>query len=73
MRLAGRKETNVTDNRKSTLAKIKALLAKTTENGCTEDEAMAALDKAREMMDNRNLFRTNVPWMEGEFQPDSVM
>lgn len=33
------------------LAKIRALMAKTTENGCTEAEAMSALEKAREMMD----------------------
>jgi hypothetical protein len=31
--------------------KIKALLRKTVENGCTEAEAMAALAKARAMMD----------------------
>jgi hypothetical protein len=31
--------------------KIRALLAKTTERGCTEAEALAALDKARAMMD----------------------
>lgn len=36
--------------RKSLLAKIKALLAKTVENGCTEAEALAALEKASAMM-----------------------
>lgn len=30
--------------------RIKALLAKTTENGCTECEAFAALEKAQAMM-----------------------
>jgi len=38
-------------NRESLLDKIRALLSKTTENGCTEAEALAALDKARAMMD----------------------
>jgi len=38
-------------NRESLLDKIRALLSKTTENGCTENEALAALDKARAMMD----------------------
>lgn len=34
-----------------TLNKIRALLAKTIENGCTEAEAMTALEMARAMMD----------------------
>jgi molybdopterin biosynthesis enzyme len=38
-------------NRENLLDKIRALLAKTVENGCTENEAMAAIDKARAMMD----------------------
>lgn len=37
--------------RDSLLDKIRALLSKTTANGCTEPEALAALDKARAMMD----------------------
>lgn len=41
----------MTDNRERLLAKIKALLAKTVENGCTEAEQMAALGKAQAMMD----------------------
>lgn len=32
-------------------ARIKALLAKSVENGATEEEAMAAMQKARELMD----------------------
>ncbi|MGY3535369.1 DUF2786 domain-containing protein [Bradyrhizobium sp. USDA 4452] len=36
--------------RAAMIAKIKALLAKTVENGCTEGEALAALEKARAMM-----------------------
>lgn len=38
--------------REKVLAKIKALLSKTVENGCTEHEAMAALDVARGLMDS---------------------
>lgn len=42
-------------SRKSLLAKIKALLSKTVENGCTEAEAIAAMEKARAMMDEHEL------------------
>lgn len=38
-------------NRNSLLDKIRALLSKTQGAGCTEHEALAALDKARAMMD----------------------
>lgn len=38
-------------NRKALLDKIRALLSKTVDNGCTEHEALAALDKASQMMD----------------------
>jgi hypothetical protein len=38
-------------DRNSIIEKIKALLAKTTENGATEAEMLSALDKARAMMD----------------------
>ena len=38
------------DARKKMLEKVKAILAKTMDNGCTEEEAMAALAKARELM-----------------------
>ncbi len=38
------------DARKKMLEKVKAILAKTMDAGCTEDEAMAALAKARELM-----------------------
>src|SRR5579859_797216 len=38
------------DSRKKMLERVKAILAKTMENGCTEGEAMAALAKARELM-----------------------
>jgi hypothetical protein len=39
------------DNREKMLDKIRALLSKTTENGCTEEEELAALAKARALMD----------------------
>ena len=55
----------MTDNRKGILAKIKALLAKTTVNGCTEAEAMAALDKARQMMDAYDVTDTDLAF-DGE-------
>lgn len=42
-------------NRKELLAKIKALLAKTVENGCTEAEAMSALSVARRLMDEHDV------------------
>jgi hypothetical protein len=38
-------------NRDKLLAKVRALMAKTMENGCSEHEAMAALAKARGMID----------------------
>lgn len=38
-------------NRDGLLDKIRALMSKTTGNGCTEHEALAALTKARAMMD----------------------
>src|SRR6516165_8665710 len=41
----------MTDNQEKMFDKIRALLNKTTENGCTEEEALAALAKARALMD----------------------
>src|SRR5258707_9647389 len=38
------------DSRKKMLEKVRAILSKTRDNGCTESEAMAALTKARELM-----------------------
>lgn len=40
----------MTEVRKKLLERVKAILAKTMANGCTESEAMAALAKARELM-----------------------
>lgn len=39
-----------TETRQKLLERVKAILAKTMANGCTEAEAMAALAKARELM-----------------------
>src|SRR6516165_10226588 len=39
------------DNREKMYDKIRALLSKTTENGCTEEEYLAAFAKARALMD----------------------
>jgi hypothetical protein len=39
------------NNRERTLKNIRALLSKTTENGCTEQEHFAALAKARALID----------------------
>lgn len=41
----------MTINRDKLIQKIKALMSKTVENGCTEAEAMAALSMAQAMMD----------------------
>lgn len=38
------------DSRKKMLERVRAIMAKTMANGCTEGEAMAALEKARELM-----------------------
>lgn len=46
--------------RQKLLAKIKALLSKTVANGCTENEAMAALTKARELMDEYEVTDTDL-------------
>ena len=41
----------MTTQREGLLDKIRALLAKTVGSGCTESEALTALDKARALMD----------------------
>lgn len=43
--------TQPSSNRDAALKRIKALAAKTVENGCTEEEAMAAMAKMGELMD----------------------
>lgn len=44
-----------TDNTKNLFKKIKALLSKTTEAGCTEAEAFAALETANRLMAEHNI------------------
>jgi hypothetical protein len=41
----------MTEDRKSIAARIRALLSKTVDKGCTEQEALAAAAKAKELMD----------------------
>lgn len=41
----------MSNNRENLLKKIRALMSKTVENGCTEAEAMSALSMAQAMMD----------------------
>lgn len=41
----------MTINRDSLIQQIRALMNKTVIHGCTEHEALAALDKARALMD----------------------
>src|SRR5665213_2744386 len=43
---------------KSIAARVRALLAKTTDAGCSESEALAAAAKARELMDKYQLSMT---------------
>jgi Protein of unknown function (DUF2786) len=42
-------------DRNSIIEKVKALLAKTTENGCTEEEELSALAKARAWIDEHEI------------------
>lgn len=53
------------------LRKVKALLAKTQDNGCTKEEAEAAAIKAQELLDEYNLsyFETEAPVCQ-EFETD---
>jgi hypothetical protein len=50
------------NDRNSLLDKIRALMSKTAENGCTEHEALAALDKARALMDAYEVTASSVAW-----------
>jgi hypothetical protein len=53
-------------DRNSLLEKIRALLSKTTENGCTEAEALSALDKARALMDAYEVTDTDLQLSKAE-------
>jgi hypothetical protein len=50
----------MTEQQKKMAAKIKALLAKTTENGATEAEAFEAMAKARQLMDKHGLTKAQI-------------
>lgn len=50
--------------REDLFRKIKSLLAKTVQNGCTEAEAMLALDKAKELMDEYTVTETDLAFDE---------
>lgn len=50
----------MTDNREKLLNKIRALLSKTVENGCTEAETMSALSMAQAMMDAHEVTEDDV-------------
>ena len=55
------------NDRNSLLDKIRALMSKTAENGCTEHEALAALDKARALMDAYEITDTELQLTKAEF------
>lgn len=54
------------ETRKKLLERIKAILAKTMANGCTEGEAMAALAKARELMATYEIDEKELSQLEQE-------
>lgn len=55
-----------TETRKKLLERIKAILSKTMENGCTEGEAMAALAKARELMATYEIDENEISTLDQE-------
>ena len=55
----------MTSERQEIAAKVRALLAKTVDKGCTEQEAVAAASKAKELMD-----RYQVDLSEAELEED---
>jgi len=48
------------NSRKRTIERIKALLSKTTANGCSEAEALAAIAKAHELMDAHDVHEADI-------------
>src|ERR1700737_951902 len=56
--------------RQKLLAKIKALLAKTVANGCTEAEAMDALEMAQRMMEEYEVTETDLQFGAEQAQMD---
>ncbi len=55
-------------DREHLCAKVRALMAKTVENGCTEDEAVAAAAKAAEMLARYNLTLDEVQARQTPFE-----
>lgn len=61
------------DQRKRAMERIRALIAKTTANGCTEAEALAAAEKVAELLALYNLSIDEVEMKESPFtQHDAV-
>lgn len=54
------------NNRESLLKKIRALMAKTIENGCSEAEAMSALSMAQAMMDANEVTEADIEEIKQE-------
>ncbi len=59
-------------DRERIATRIRALLAKTVENGCTEEEAIAAAAKAAEMLARHNLTVDEVQIRESKFRKHSA-
>lgn len=59
--------------REKIAARIRALLAKTVENGCTEDEAVQAAAKAAELLAKYNLTVDEVRLRENPFERQSTV
>ena len=57
------------DNREKMYDKIRALLSKTTANGCTEEEYLAALGKARALMDAHEITGDDLQLKRGRRSP----
>lgn len=61
----------MSDDKDRIAARIRALLAKTVENGCTEDEALSAARKAAEMLARYNLTVDEVQMRASKFKRDT--
>lgn len=55
---------------KDIIKKIKSLMAKTTENGCTESEALLAAKKAAELMQRYNLSLSQIEIESEKYDAD---
>ena len=59
-------------DRAKIVARIQALLSKTTTNGCTEEEALAAAEKAAELLSKYNLTMDDLNTREETVKIDSM-